>query len=64
LAARVAAELSGSENRVETVRGGLGELRVTVDGRDVYKANRLLYPRLKTVLNAVRSSLAGEGRAG
>ena len=64
MAARVAAELSGPETRVETIRGGLGELRVAVDGRDIYKANRLLYPRLSTVVNAVRSSLAGGGGAG
>lgn len=60
----MAAELSGPEHRVETIPGKLGELRVAVDGVDVYKGNRFLYPRFKTVLKAVRSSLAGEGRDG
>jgi hypothetical protein len=55
----VAAELEGPGTRVERIRGGLGELRVTVDGQEVYRGNRLLYPRTKTVLAAVRAHLGG-----
>jgi hypothetical protein len=55
----VAAELEGPDTQVKKIRGGLGELRVTVDGQDVYKGNRLLYPRAKTVLAAVRDYLGG-----
>jgi hypothetical protein len=59
IAARVAAELEGPDTRVEKIRGGLGELRITVDGQEAYKGNRLLYPRTKTVLAAVRAHLGG-----
>jgi len=61
--AEVAAELEGPDTRVEKDRGKLGELRVTADGQDVYKGNRLLYSRPKTVLAAVRARLGGLGRA-
>jgi hypothetical protein len=59
----VAAELEGPDTRVEKIRGGLGELRVTVDGQEVYRGNRLLYPRTRTVLAAVRAQLGGTERA-
>jgi len=59
----VAAELEGPDTRVEKIRGGLGELRITVDGHEVYKGNRLLYPRTKTVLAAVRAHLGGTAGA-
>ena len=39
------------------IRGGFGELRVTVNGKDVYDSSRFLYPRPKTVLDAVRPHL-------
>lgn len=55
----MAAQLEGPETKVERVRGKFGELRVTVDGQDVYDGNRLLYPRPKTVLAAVRARLGG-----
>ena len=42
---------------VETVRGGLGELRVSVGGRDVVTTNRLLYTRPSRVVERVRSYL-------
>jgi len=63
IAARVAAQLQGADTQVETHRGKLGELRVTVDGRDVYAGSRFLYPRPKTVLTAVRGWLAGNARS-
>ena len=53
----MAAELEGPDTHVEKIRGGLGELRITVDGQEVYKGNRLFYPRTKTVLAAVRAHL-------
>ena len=55
----MAAELEAPDRCIELIRGGLGELRVTVDGREVYKGNRFLYPRRKTVLAAVRAHLDG-----
>jgi hypothetical protein len=60
----VAAQLEGPDRRVERIRGGLGELRVTVDGREVYNGNRFLYPRPKTVIEAVRAHLAGASPTG
>lgn len=59
IAARVAAQLRGPDTRVETIRGRLGELRVTVDGRDAFTGNRLWYTSPGRVLKAVRASLAG-----
>jgi hypothetical protein len=63
VAARVAAELEGPDTSVQKIRGGLGELRITVDGQEVYRGNRLLYPRTKTVLAAVRAHLGGSAGA-
>lgn len=54
----MAVQLEGPDRRVQKVRGKLGELRVTVDGEDVYNGNRLLYPLPRTVLAAVRAHLA------
>jgi hypothetical protein len=56
----VAAQLRGPDTRVETRRGGIGELRVTVDGRDAYTGNRLWYARPKRIVTAVRAWLAGD----
>ena len=54
----MAAALRGDPDlRVELARGGFGELRVSVDGRDVYKASRLFYPRPSRVVRKVRASL-------
>jgi hypothetical protein len=57
----VAAQLEGPDVKVERVRGKLGELRVTVDGQDVYRGNRLLYPLPSKVVAAVRASLGRQG---
>jgi hypothetical protein len=43
--------------QVETVRGGLGELRVSVDGQDLVTTNRLLYPRPGRLVEKVRARL-------
>ena len=58
----MAAKLKGPDRIVRKIKGGLGELRVTVDGTEVYDARRYLYPRPKTVIEAVQAHLAG-GRA-
>ena len=58
IGARVAAELETEQNvRVERVKGGLGELSVSVDGRKVYNSNPLWYPTPGAVLNKVRRAL-------
>ncbi len=44
---------------MEKIPAGLGVFRVTVDGEEVYKVTRLLYPRPKSVLAAVRDHLSG-----
>jgi len=54
----VAAQLEGPDVEVKKFRGGLGELRVTVDGKDAYKSNRFLYPSPTTVVNAVKEWMA------
>ena len=59
MAARVAARLreeSGVE--VETVKGGVGEFSVSVNGRKVVDTNRLWYPLPGKVVEKVRASLA------
>ena len=60
IAARVAAKLKQlNDVEVETVRGGLGELRVAIDGRDVYSTGRLWYPRVGKIVKNVQSQLDG-----
>lgn len=59
IAARVAAELERDPDlTVRRESGGLGEIRVTVDGVDAVDSNRLLYPRPSTVIAKVRAHLA------
>jgi hypothetical protein len=59
IAARVAAELGKQEDvKVETQKGGLGELSVSVDGLTVFDSSRLWYPTTGTVLKKVRESLS------
>lgn len=58
IAARVAADLSRDSNvAVETVKGGLGELSVDVNGERVFTGNRLLYPTPGGVIKKVRAAL-------
>lgn len=42
---------------VHRKKGGLGELRVVVDGKDVVDTNRLLYPTPSSVVKKVRAYL-------
>ena len=44
-------------------RGGLGELRVVVDGTDVVDQNRFLYPTPASVTERVRAYLRGSAPA-
>ena len=60
VAARVAAKLRKDGNAVELMRGGFGELRVNVDGRDVYDGNRLMYSTPGRILRAVREALIAQ----
>ena len=58
IAARVAAELGREEHvTVETVKGGLGELSVDVNGKRIFNVNRLWYPTPTSVIKKVRSVL-------
>ena len=60
MAARVAAELrKETDARVETIKGGVGEFDVFVDGSRVVHANRLWYPSPRRVVERVRAVLKG-----
>lgn len=54
----MAAELRRDGASVNLKRGGLGELRVTVDGRDVYDGNRFSYAMPGRIVRAVREAMA------
>ena len=59
IASRVAANLKNEkELSVEVVKGGLGELSVTLDGERIYGANPLWYPMPSGVIRKVRAALA------
>ena len=59
MASRVAAELKKDTNvQVETVRGGLGEFSVHLDGRKVIDTNRLWYPTPSKVVKKIKALLA------
>jgi len=54
----VAADLSQEPDvRVETVKGGLGELSVDIDGSKAFESNRLWYPTPGGVIKKVRAAL-------
>jgi len=58
IAARVAAEFKNdSDVQVTIVKGGLGELSVSIDGRKVIDTNRLWYPRPSKIVNELRTLL-------
>ena len=63
MASRVAAQLSKENNvETETVRGGLGELSVYIDGQKVIDTNRLWYPLPGNVVKRVQALLADQER--
>ena len=43
---------------VETVKGGLGEFIVRLDGRKIVETSRLWYPTPRKVVEQVRAALA------
>ena len=60
MAARVAARLSKEPGvRVETIKGGLGQFDVSVDGRSVVKTNRFWYPNPRRAVERVLAVLKG-----
>ena len=59
MAASVAAQLSKENDlEVETVRGGLGEFSVSIDGQKLIDTNRFWYPTPGKVVAKVRKLLA------
>ena len=60
MASRVAAQLrKETDAQVETVRGGLGEFSVYLDGRKVIDTNRLWYPTPSKIVTKLKALLAG-----
>ena len=57
LAARVADKLAEPNVKVETVKGGIGELSVEVDGTRVFASSRLLYPTSRNVIQKVKEAM-------
>ena len=59
MAASVAAELSKENNcEVQTIAGGLGEFRVSIDGERVLDTSRFWYPSRKNVVAKIREVLS------
>ena len=55
----MAAQLSKENGvEVETVRGGLAEFSVSIEGQKVIDTNRLWYPTLSKVIAKTRTLLA------
>lgn len=54
----MAAELEQEPGiQVEQIKGGLGELSVSIDGSKVYESSRLWYPTPTAVIKKVRAAL-------
>ena len=59
MASRVAAQLrKETDVQVETVRGGLGEFSVYIEGQKVIDTNRLWYPTPSKIVKKIRALLA------
>jgi len=59
MASRVAAQLNKENNvEVETIKGGLGEFSVFIDGHKVIDTNRFWYPSTNKVVKKIRALLA------
>ena len=60
MAARVASRLREEESdvEVETVKGGLGEFSVSIDGRKVIDTSRLWYPTPSKIVSKTKELLA------
>ena len=64
MAARVAAQLSEENDvTVKTVKGGLGEFSVSIEGRKVLDTSRVWYPTPSKVIARIRSLLAEQNVA-
>jgi len=59
VAARVAAEMKKEGAEVTLERGGVGELTVSVDGREIVRAKRFGYPNPWSVMRRVRNAVRG-----
>jgi predicted Rdx family selenoprotein len=57
VAARVAAEMKKEGADVTLERGGIGELSVSVDGREVVRSKRYGYPNPWSVMRRVRDAV-------
>lgn len=54
----MAAELEKEPGlQVEQIKGGLGELSVSIDGSKVYQGSRIWYPTPTAVVEKVRAAL-------
>jgi Ethanolamine utilization protein EutJ (predicted chaperonin) len=54
----VAADLKNlNDTSVEVIKGGLGELSVSADGKVIYDSSRLWYPTPAGVIRKVRAAL-------
>jgi len=61
MAARVAAQVKEETGvNVETVKGGLGEFSVHIDGRKVVDTNRLWYPTPGKIVKQIVALLADQ----
>ena len=57
----MAADLQNDNNvSVEMIKGGLGELSVSIDEQEIYDSSRLWYPTPGGVIKKVRAALAKE----
>ena len=57
----MAAELKKEPDvQVELVKGGVGELSVSIDGQKQFDAGRFWYPRPSRVLDKIRALLANK----
>jgi hypothetical protein len=58
MASRVAAQLSKENNvEVETVKGGLGEFSVQIDGQKMIDTSRFWYPTVNAIVKKVQALL-------
>ena len=54
----MAADLKKEDDlTIDLVKGGLGELSVRLDDRDIYKGNPLWYPTPASVIKKVRAAI-------
>jgi len=59
IATRVAAEMEKEGAQVTLERGGVGELTVSVDGREIVRSKRFWYPNPWSVMRRVRNAVRG-----